>query len=324
MLRLVLRRLVTAIPLVWLVATLTFVLVHAMPGSYADLLASDQPRLTPEALEQIRHRYGLDQPLLTQYLCWLGALARADLGVSFLYQRPVATVIGEAIGPTLLLTVPALSLDLLLGLILAVSAVRRPHGWYDRLTSLLSLGVYGLPAFWLAGIAVLVFALFLGWFPASHMSSVGADQLGPMARLLDLVWHMVLPVACLGLIGAAATARYLRASLLDLRGARFLLAARARGLSERRVLWVHTLRPALLPVVTVLGLSLPYLISGSLVIEVIFSWPGMGQVMWKAAMARDIPVIMAATVTGAVAVVIGNLIADLLYAVVDPRARDAQ
>jgi peptide/nickel transport system permease protein len=321
MLRLVLHRIAIAIPLIWLVATLTFVLVQAMPGSYADLVAGEH-RLSAQAQAQLRRHYGLDQPLLTQYLRWLGNLARADLGISFLYQRPVAAVIGEAIVPTLLLTVPALALDLLLGLVLALGAVRKPHGWYDRLTSVLSLGVYGMPSFWLAGIAILVFALGLGWLPASHMSSIGADQLGTPARLLDLARHLVLPVTCLGLVGAAATARYLRASLLDLRQDRFLLAARARGLSERRVLWVHTLKPALLPVVTLLGLSLPFLISGSLVIEVIFSWPGMGQVLWRAALARDLPVIMAVTVLGASAVIAGNLVADLLYAVVDPRARD--
>jgi len=321
MTRLVLRRLVAALPLLWLVATLTFALIHAAPGSYEDQL--DHPRLTPEARQLVRERYGLDLPLHRQYLRWLGSLARGDLGVSFLYRRPVAEVLWEALPATLLLSGTALVLDLALGLVLAVGSVRRPHGWLDRLITVLALGVYGMPTFWLAGLAILVFSLLLGWLPASHMHAVAAGQLSGPGRFLDLLLHLGLPAACLGVVGAAATARYLRATLIEVRGALFLRAARARGLSERRLLWVHALRPALLPVVTVLGLSLPVLVSGSVVVEVIFSWPGMGRVLWTAANARDIPVTLATTLLGAAAVVLGNLAADLLYAVVDPRAREA-
>jgi peptide/nickel transport system permease protein len=154
------------------------------------------------------------------------------------------------------------------------------------------------------------------------MHSVNAEALAPVASLGDLLLHLVLPAACLGLVGAAGTARYLRATLLDIRQERFILAARARGLSERRILWVHTLRPALLPVVTLLGLSLPFLVSGSVVIETVFSWPGVGLALLQAAHARDIPVIMSITLMGAVAVLLGSLVADLLYAVIDPRARE--
>jgi peptide/nickel transport system permease protein len=185
-----------------------------------------------------------------------------------------------------------------------------------------SLGLYGLPPFWLAVMAVLVFSLSLGWFPPSHMHSVGVDQMSAATRLADLLHHLALPALCLGLAGAAATARYLRSTLLEVGGSRFILAARARGIPERRILWVHTLRPALLPVVTLLGLSVPLLVSGSVVIETIFSWPGMGQVMWRAAQARDVPLVLGVTLVGAIAVILGNLLADLMYAVVDPRARE--
>jgi peptide/nickel transport system permease protein len=190
--------------------------------------------------------------------------------------------------------------------------------------TVLSLGVYGLPTFWIAGLAILVLSYLLGWLPPSHMHEVDADRMGAVGRLADLLRHLLLPTACLGMVGAAAAARYLRSALLDIRSARFILAARARGIPERRILWVHTLRPALLPVVTLLGLSLPYLVSGSVVVETVFSWPGMGQVLVESASARDLPVIMAVTVVGAVAVVLGNLVADLLYAVVDPRVREAE
>jgi peptide/nickel transport system permease protein len=316
----ILRRLLLLIPMVWLVATLTFLVVAAAPGSYAD--AIDHPGLNAEQRETLRARYGLDQPVYRRYLNWLGSVATGDLGTSFVYKEPVTRLLARALPPTLLLGTAALLLDLLLGLAVAVSAARRPHGWFDRVSTVLGLGIYGLPSFWVAGLAVLVFALLLGWFPASHMSSVGAHELTTLARLADLLHHLMLPAACLGLIGAAGTARYLRATLLDLRGERFILAARARGLSERRVLWVHTLRPALLPVITLLGLSLPFLVSGSVVIEAIFSWPGMGLALLQAAHARDVPVIMGITLVGAIAVMLGNLLADVLYAIVDPRARE--
>jgi peptide/nickel transport system permease protein len=319
---LILRRLLVAVPLIWLGATLTFVVVQAAPGSFAELLAAEHGRLPPTTQAMLVERYGLDQPVPVQYLRWLRAVASGDLGDSFLYRRPVTEIVGQAVGPTLQLAVPALALNLALGLLLAMTATRRPHGWADRTITVLGLGLYGVPSFWIAGLAVLVLCRALGWLPASHMSSIGAEQLAPLAWLVDRLRHMVLPVTCLGLMGAVATARYLRSTLLELRGARFLVAARARGLPERRVRWVHTLRPALLPVVTLLGLSLPLLLSGSVVIESIFSWPGLGQVLWRAALARDVPLIMATTMLGFVAVVLGSLVADLLYAVVDPRARD--
>jgi peptide/nickel transport system permease protein len=317
--RMVLRRMLALVPLVWLVATLTFVVVQAAPGSYADTI--DNPRLSPETRELISARYGLDRPPLEQYLSWLGAVATGDLGISFMYKQPVSTVLARALPPTILLAGAALLFDLVLGLVLAVAAARRPYGWVDRITSILSLGLYGIPSFWLAGLFILVFSLLLGWFPASHMHSVDAARLSGLPRLADLLRHLVLPAVCLGLVGAAGTARYLRATLLDVRSSRFMLAARARGIPERRLLWVHALRPALLPVVTLLGLSLPILVSGSVVIETIFSWPGMGQVAYNAARARDIPLILGATLIGAAAVILGNLIADVLYAVVDPRTQ---
>lgn len=317
---LILRRLLLLIPMVWLVATLTFVVVAAAPGSYADTV--DHPGLTADQREAIRSRYGLDQPIHRQYLTWLTSVATGDLGTSFVTKEPVARLLARTLPPTLLLGTAALLVDFILGIWLAVAAARRPHGWFDRFSTFVSLGVAGLPSFWVAGLAILVFALLLGWFPASHMRSVGADQLSTAARLADLFHHLVLPTACLGLVGAAGTARYLRSTLLDIRGERFILAARARGLSEHRILWVHTLRPALLPVITLLGLSLPFLVSGSVVIETVFSWPGVGLALIQAAHARDIPVIMAVTMLGAVAVLLGSLLADILYAFVDPRARE--
>ncbi len=320
MTRIAIRRLVTLVPLVWLVVTVTFLVVQLAPGSYADTL--DHPRLTPEARQNLRASYGLDRPLGEQYLRWLAAAATGDLGSSYLFKEPVAKVIGRALPPTLLLAGTALLLDLGLGVLLALAAARRPYGWVDRLTTVLGLGIYGLPSFWIAGLLILVFALGLGWLPASHMHSVGADELSATGRLIDLLRHLLLPALSLGLVGAAATARLLRATLLEARASRFVLAATARGLSPRRILWVHSLRPALLPVITAFGLALPMVVSGSVVVESVFSWPGMGMALWRAAEARDIPLVMGLTLVGAAAVILGSLIADLLYAVADPRARE--
>ncbi len=317
--RLILRRLLTLIPLVWLVVTMTFIVVQAAPGSYADTI--DNPRLSPETRQAIRAHYGVDQPLLSQYGRWLGAVLTGDFGTSFMYKKPVTRVIARALPPTLLLAGAALGITLLMGLVLALASAHRPNGWADRVITLLSLGLYGVPSFWLAGMLILVFSVSLGWFPPSHMYSVDASSLNGFSRFIDLMRHLFLPAFCLGIVGAAGTARYLRSTLLDVGASRYILAARARGLPQWRLLWVHALRPALLPVVTLFGLSLPLLVSGSVVVETIFSWPGMGQVAFNAARARDVPLILGATLLGAVAVILGNLVADVLYAVVDPRAR---
>ena len=319
--RVILRRLLTVIPLVWLVVTLTFVVVHAAPGSYADTV--ENPRLSPETRQAIRAHYGLDRPAHEQYLSWFGAVATGNLGQSFMYKEPVSRVLKRALPPTILLAGSGLLLTLVLGLILAVAAARNPYGWADRTVTVFSLGLYGVPSFWLAGILILVFSLSLGWFPASHMFSVDSGDLQGFARLADLLHHLVLPALCLGLVGAAGTARYLRATLLDVQSSRYILAARARGIPKWRLLLVHSLRPALLPVVTLLGLSLPVLVAGSVVVETVFSWPGMGQVLYNASRARDIPLILGATLAGTAAVIVGNLVADILYAVVDPRTRRA-
>jgi peptide/nickel transport system permease protein len=317
--RTILRRLIAAPLLVWLVATLTFAVVHLAPGSYAD--AIDNPRMTPEAREAARQRFGLDQPGHVRYLRWLAAITRLDLGTSLVFKRSVAEVLGDALPPTLLLAGAALLVDFLLGIAAAGWAAARPGGWVDRAVSGVALVISGTPPFWFAGMAILIFATLLGWFPASHMTSVGAEAWPPAARAADILRHLVLPAGVLGVMGAAVTARYLRGGFVAARTASWTLAARERGIPERRILWAHVIRPSLAPAVTLLGLSLPALVAGSLVIEVVFAWPGMGRVMWQAALARDTPLVMACTVLGAGAVVLGNLAADLLYAAMDPRAR---
>ncbi len=317
--RLILRRLALLPLMLVLVSSLSFLLISLAPGSYAD--AIDNPRLTPEAREQMRARFGLDESPMRQYAHWLGALARGDLGLSFLFKAPVSEVLRRSLGPTILLMSLALLMDFLLGILIALSAIRRAGGMVDRLLSFFSLTIYSLPSFWLAGLAIFFFSLRLGWLPASHMTGIGAPMGGP-GHWLDLARHLILPAGILGLVGAASTARYLRAQLMEIRESPYLLAARARGISPWRLLIVHSLRPALGPVVTLLGLALPALVSGSVVIESIFSWPGMGRVLWQAATARDLPMVMGCVLVGAMAVILGNLLADILDALVDPRVRE--
>ena len=317
--RFLLRRFAAAVVLVWLVATVTFALVSLAPGDAAAGLAD--PRVAPEVRERFRRDFGLDRPWPARYLTWLAGAARGDLGVSWVHHRPVSAVLADAVPATALLAGLGLLLEIAGGLALALVQLRRPHGRADRALTALSLVAYALPAFVVALLLQYLFAYRFRLLPPSHTLSPGGELLTGLPRLLDQLRHLVLPVAAIALTGAGAVARYLRGSLLDERGQLYVLAARARGCSERRALWAHALPNALLPLVTMVGLSLPFLISGSLVIEVIFAWPGMGQTMVAAALARDLPLLMGGTLLATLAVVAGNALADLAYALVDPRVR---
>lgn len=319
MLRWLLRRAAAGVVLVWLVATATFFLVAAAPGNITQ--QTESQRLTPEARARWRRDFGLDQPLPVRYAQWLAAAGRGDLGHSWLYHRRVDTVLAEALPRTLLLTSLGLALEILGGIGVALVQIRRPHGALDRLLSATTLTAYALPSFWIGLMLLAVFAYRVPLFPPSHMLSPAGELATGWTRLLDLAHHLVLPAVTIGLTGMGAVARYLRGSLLDERLEHYVLAARARGCSVARAMWVHALPNALLPLVTLIGLSLPFLVSGSLVIEVVFAWPGMGRAMYEAALARDIPLLMGGTLLAAAAVVVGNFVADVLYTVIDPRIR---
>ena len=313
-----LRRLLAAVPLLWLVWTLTFLVGRLAPGDPVALY--EGPNVSPEALERLRQVYGLDDPLALQYLKQLVATATGDLALSTSQGRPVGDVIGEAIGPTLILTGLALILTFLFGGLIGVisaTTARRPP---DHILTFATLLLYSMPAFWLGVELVLLFSYQLGWLPASHMSSVNRPG-GLLGTARDMAGHLLLPVATLSLGGAAVVSRHLRSSLLEALSTPFVNSARARGLSEWRVVGRHALRNALLPMVTLFGLSLPVLLSGAVVVEVIFSWPGLGQVAYGAIRARDYPLVQAATLMTAALVIVGSLLADVLIAALDPRVR---
>ena len=313
------RRLGAGLVMVWLVATATFALVSAAPGDITQQL--NDTRTPPAAKQRMRRDFGLDRPWGVRYASWIVGAAGGDLGYSWLHHRTVASVLANAIPKTLLLAGLGLLLEILGGVTLALVQLRRPHGRGDRAITLLSLTAYALPPFVVALGLLYLLAFRFPLFPPSHMLSVAGEMQHGLPRLLDLAQHLVLPVVAIGITGMGGVARYLRGSLLDEKGQHYVLAARARGASERRALFAHALPNALLPLITMIGMSLPFLVSGSLVIEVVFSWPGMGQLMYDAALARDVPLLLGGTVVATVAVVTGNLLADLAYAVADPRVR---
>jgi peptide/nickel transport system permease protein len=314
------RRLAASLLLLWLVLSATFVLLRLVPGGPAGSLA-EQPIPRAEKARLV-HAYGLDRPWPEQYVRWLGAVAlRGDWGVSFAQLRPVRQVVAEALPATVLLAAAALLVEYGVGIALGVAAARRAGSAVDRAIRLGSLLLYSQPVFWLGLLAILLFSYRLRLLPASHMHSVGADEMGPGARLADLGRHLVLPALTLGLTAAGGAARFMRASLLDLMGGDYIRTARAKGLSERRVVWVHGVRAALVPIFQYLGVSVPILLSGALIVEVVFSWPGLGRVTFAAILARDSPVVLATTALSAALVLAGSLVADLLHAVVDPRVR---
>ncbi len=317
----VLRRLAASALLLLLLLTLTFFLLHLAPGDPAFLVVD--PRASPEVQERLEEFYGLDRPLGEQYARWLAALLSGEWGDSFTHQRPVTAVLAGAVPPTLLLAGAALAVQYALGVGLGIAAARRAGSPADHLIRIVSLVLYSLPVFWLGLMAIL--ALGLAWpvFPAGGLRSVGAGALPPAARLFDLLHHLALPALVLGGASSGRVARFARNSLLEVLGEDYIRAARARGLSPRRVLWVHALRNAGVPLSQLLGLSLPFVLSGSLVVEVVFSWPGLGRLTFEAIRALDYPLVLAGTAWSGILVVGGSLLADLLHGVLDPRVRNA-
>ena len=313
------RRLLQSLFLLWGVLTLMFFLIHLSPGDPTDRYLS--PRVPPETIATMRRQFGFDQPLPVQYVKWLRQWLQADWGYSLTQHRPVAAVLAEAIPATLQLTLPVLLLNFVLGILLGAVAAFYRHRSLDHLLSNSALAVYCMPSFWLGLILILVFALKLGWLPSSHASSLFAENRDTLAVLKDRLAHLLLPVLTLTLSGAAATARYVRENLINALESNFIRLARATGLTPMQVMIRHALPHTLLPLISLLGLSFPFLLGGAFITEIIFAWPGMGRVTFEAVFSRDYPVVLAATGLSAAMVIAGNLIADMLYRFADSRIR---
>jgi peptide/nickel transport system permease protein len=310
------RRALGSILLIWGVVTVTFFLAHLAPGDPVELLSD--PTMRPQDIAQLRASYGLDQPLPLQYLHWIRALASGDLGVSLVRHRPVLDILAEAIPQTLRLTGLALLCHFGVGTLLAMSLAMRPGRRWNEGTDILSLVLYSLPGFWLALMLQYVFAYQLRWLPSGGLPPPGLN--GTEAIVAE-VRHLAMPVFVLGLSGVASVSRTLRASIVQILAEDYIRTARAKGLPRSRVFWKHAFRPASVTLITMVGLGLPFLLGGAVATEVVFAWPGMGRVAVDAILTRDYPLILATTAMAAVLVVLGNFLADLGYAIVDPRVR---
>jgi peptide/nickel transport system permease protein len=312
-------RLVQAVAVLWVVATLAFVLIHAAPG---DPFGFDAPNVTPAVRAQWRAQYGYDRPLAAQYVLWLRNLARGDLGYSTSLHEPVRAALADALPRTLLLMGVAVVASFALGIALAVFQVRRLGTRRARWAGTVALFFYSLPDFWLALVLLLAFAYWWPILPAGYpVDMVTHGYMAPLPALLDRLRHLVLPALTLTLLTTAAVARFQRQELLDVLPLDFVRTARAKGLDERAVLRRHVLRNALMPTITLFGLSLPALLGGSVFVEKVYSWQGMGWLTVSAIGMRDYPLVLAGVLVGTVMVVLGNLLADLAYLAADPRLR---
>lgn len=320
MLRFALRRFGVALLLLWVVLTSTFFLLHLAPGDPTALF--EMPRMSPEQRQRLRQVYGLDRPLPIQYATWLGAAVRGDWGLSITHQRSAARVLAERFPNTVILVAGVLIVEYGLGLTLGVASAARAGSHLDHQIRGLSLLLFAVPVFWLAILLIELFAVRWGFFPVSEMTSHGAAARPLGGRLLDLLHHLALPALALGLARCGAVVRFVRNGLLEILGQDYVRTAHAVGLSPRRILWVHALKNAAGPLVQRFGVALPGLLSGTVVIEVIFSWPGIGKVTFDALLERDYSVVLAATALSGALVVMSTFLTDLLQAWVDPRVRE--
>ncbi len=313
-----LKRLLQVFPLLIGISALTFLLLQLAPGDFLNTMA-ENPQISPETLEAMRRRFGLDQPWWAQYGLYLKNLfLRFDFGESFSRHQPVFTVLREGLLNTLLLAGAAAIVTWGLAIPLGVWAAVRQYSWADRILSLLAFIWLSIPEV-LSGLLLLLLAAKTGWFPVGGMRSIDHDELDTIGRLLDLAHHLALPALVVGLIPLAGRMRQMRGNLLDVLRLDYVTTARAKGLSENSVIFKHALRNAVNPLITLFGYTLGSLVSGSFVAEIIFSWPGLGRITLDAILSQDQYLVMGSVLMASVVLILGNLIADVLLAVTDPR-----
>jgi len=318
-----LKRMLGLVPTFFGITLISFFVMHLAPGEPMSLQADFNPKMTPEMRQRLRAQYGLDKPLYVQYGRWLKGLVHLDLGRSFSPdRRKVWDKIRERLPVTILINLLSMLLILVVSIPLGVRAAVMENSLFDQVTTVLVFLAYAAPAFWVALLLMLLFGIEWNLLPVSGLHSLmGYDQMGLFEKVLDWSKHLVLPVFVSAMGGLAGFSRYTRSSMLEVLRQDYITTARAKGLPERVVIYRHALRNALLPLITILGLSIPGLIGGSVIFESIFAIPGVGQLMWSAVMARDYPVLMGNLVIVAILTLLGNLLADIGYAAVDPRIR---
>ncbi len=307
-----------AVPALFAIATLNFLLLHLAPGDAADVIVASSGHGSPEMVAELRRSYGLDRPLHVQFVVYVGRLLSLDLGTSLIQNRPVLELIVERLGATLILMLASIALAVLVGLGLGIVAALRHRGWVDSFVSVAALIIYATPQFWLGLMLIVFFSITLGIFPSGGMRSIGVEM-GAIDSVLDIATHLALPAATLGLFYVAVYTRLMRTSMLDIMTLDYIKTARAKGLSELRIAFTHAARNALLPVVTLMGVQIGHLLGGSILVETVFGWPGLGRLVLDALLQRDLVLLLGILFVSSTVVVLTNLAVDLLYGVLDPR-----
>jgi peptide/nickel transport system permease protein len=316
------RRLLLFIPLIFGITIVSFGVMHLAPGTAADAVTEMNLKVSVEAREKLVKLYGLDKPWYVQYARWVGRVVRFDFGSSFKDDVPVGRKIRDRIGNSILLNGCSLALILLIAVPLGVLSAVKQGTWVDRGVGVFVFVGFSVPTFWVALLLMILFGLQLGWLPISGLHSLDYEEMGFLARRWDMARHLILPVLVSSFTGLAGLSRYVRNGLLDVIRQDYIRTARAKGLPETQVIFKHALRNALIPVITILGLSLPDLIGGSFIFETIFAYPGMGRLGFEAVMSRDYPVVMAVGTLAALLTLMGNFLADVAYRWADPRIRE--
>ncbi|MBI3592262.1 MAG: ABC transporter permease [Nitrospirae bacterium] len=321
MLSYVTKRLLLMVPLIFGITLITFTVIHLAPGGPVEVETEMSLKASAQAKENLKKLYGLDKPVHIQYFEWLKRFAKLDFGKSFVDSKRVVDKIKERIPVTLKINVLSLLVIMLIAIPIGVQSATKQYSLFDKLTTIFVFVGFSTPTFWLALILMIIFGVTLGVLPISGIQSIDISGMGFIERVIDQIKHLILPVGLSAFGGIAGLSRYSRSSMLEVIRQDYIRTARAKGLKEKDVIVRHALRNALMPIVTILGLSVPGLIGGSVIFETIFAIPGMGQLFYSSTMSRDYPTIMGILVIGAVLTLIGNLIADISYALVDPRIR---
>ncbi len=312
------KRALYGIPVILGIVIVNFLLLQLMEGDAVDALAGEAASATPEYMAQLRERFGLDQPIYVQLFAYVRNVVMLDLGYSFRHDMPVLDLIMTRLGPTMLLMTTTLFIAIVMGIVLGLLAATGLNTWRDTIISILALVSYATPLFWVGLMLVLLFSVRLGWLPTSGMETIGAGYTG-LERALDIARHMVMPVIALSLFYMAAFTRLMRASMLEQANMDYVTTARAKGLTERRIVWGHVLRNAVLPVVTMGGVQIANMLGGSVIIESVFGWPGLGLLAFEALFARDLNLLLGIFLLAACMVVVANLVIDIIYTFLDPR-----
>jgi peptide/nickel transport system permease protein len=315
----IVKRLLGLIPTLIGITLISFFVIHLAPGKPTDIQTSMNPKVSYEARLRLEKLYGLDKPVHVQYIDWLKRFVRFDFGRSYLDDRPVSEKIAERIPITLLINFSAIALTLAIGIPLGVISALRRGKLPDRLSTIFAFIGFSAPEFWVALLSMNLFCIILGWLPVSGVASLDFDNLTIIQKILDVAKHLILPVSISAFASIAVISRYMRSEMIGIMGQDYIRTARAKGLDEKTVIYKHALKNALLPIITILGLSIPALIGGSVIFESIFAIPGMGRLFYESVMARDYPVVMGVLSIGAILTLAGNFLADVAYSYADPR-----